>query len=312
MSLAWLKMKPNKISLQSSCKLNIIDNHLSLFFASQQWYNQILPNVISWHHNQRTLSFSSVNEDASLAGAKLVLAGFIRKQLWAVVRVETAFPCISQRVLVPSRGEVPIVLFIQYQRCRCLNLNKEGHWTELSVWLPFRTAVNAILLIQLLKAPLPARSLCEGNTMQAVQMPQKGIALESHTSTVWPLLCWGGRLNPRGHPVSSSRGRRIDSKSVTRGAHDSEHPGKWQLIVFAIYTNQCSVWVAETPTELWKIHEPVSHTWISLRYESMWTNGRKCFTGIIVCTHIHSVIFFWPCCCNNFLLIKWIYFPNFV
>lgn len=94
--------------------------------------------------------------------------------------------CISRWVLGSSQ-KMRIVLFIQYQRCRCLNPNKEGHWTELSVWLPFRTAVNAFLLILLLKASLPARSLCEGNTMQAVQTPQKGIALESHTSAVWPL-----------------------------------------------------------------------------------------------------------------------------
>ena len=38
---------------------------------------------------------------------------------------------------------------------------------------------------------LPARwSLCEGNTMRAAQTPQKGIALESHTSAEWPLLVW--------------------------------------------------------------------------------------------------------------------------
>lgn len=177
---------------------------------------------------------------------------------WAVVRVENAFPCISHRVLVRSQGEVPIVLFIQYQRCRRLNLNKEGHWTELSVWLPFRTAVNAILLIRLLKAALPARSLCEGNTMQAVQTPQKGIALESHTSAVWPLLCRGGRLNPCGHPVSSSQGNRIDSKSVIRGAHDREHPGKWQLIVFC-YLHFWMFGVDGRDFELCKIHEPVSH-----------------------------------------------------
>jgi len=47
-------------------------------------------------------------------------------------------------------------------------------------------------------------------------------------------LCWGGRLNPCGHPVSTSQGNRIDSKSVIRGAHLSPHPGKWQLIVFSL------------------------------------------------------------------------------
>lgn len=70
---------------------------------------------------------------------------------WAI-RVKSAFLCTSHRDPGPSQGEIHIVLFIQYQRCLRLNLNKEGHWTELSVWLPFRTAVNAFLLIQLLKA----------------------------------------------------------------------------------------------------------------------------------------------------------------
>lgn len=134
---------------------------------------------------QHTLCFSSVNDDASLAVAqKTPMLELLSEQ-------KMPFLCISHWVLGPSLGEMPIVLFIQYQRCRRLNLNKEGHWTELSVWLPFRTAVNAILLIQLLKAFLPVRSLCEGNTMQAVQTPQKGIALESHTSAVWPLAMLG-------------------------------------------------------------------------------------------------------------------------
>lgn len=110
---------------------------------------------------------------------------------WAVCWAENTSPCASPWVLGPSQSEMPIVLFIQYQRCWHFNLNKEGHWTELSVWLPFRTAVNAILLILLLKASLPARSLCERNTMQAVQTPQKGIALESYTSAVWPLAMLG-------------------------------------------------------------------------------------------------------------------------
>jgi len=128
-----------------------------------------------------------VKDYSSLAGVQFSLAGFTKNQHCSSYhQIENASLCISSWVLGPSQ-KMPIVLFIQYQRCWCLNPNKEGHWTELSVWLPFRTAVNAILLILLLKASLPARSLCEGNTMQAVQTPQKGIALESHTSAVWPL-----------------------------------------------------------------------------------------------------------------------------
>lgn len=135
---------------------------------------------------QNTLCFSSVNDDASLAEAqKTAMLELLSEQKMLFS------PRISHWVLGLSQGEMPIVLFIQYQRCRRLNLNKEGHWTELSVWLPFRTAVNAILLIQLLKGSPPVRSLCEGNTMQAVQTPQKGIALESHTSAVWPLAMLG-------------------------------------------------------------------------------------------------------------------------
>uniref|UniRef100_A0A669CZJ8 Uncharacterized protein n=1 Tax=Oreochromis niloticus TaxID=8128 RepID=A0A669CZJ8_ORENI len=53
-------------------------------------------------------------------------------------------------------------------------------------------------------------------------------------------LCWGGRLNPCGHPVSSSQGNRIDSKSVIQGAHVSRRLGKWQFIVLPIYT--LNVW----------------------------------------------------------------------
>lgn len=141
---------------------------------------------------QHTLCFIWVSDEASLAKAQLLLASFIRKQhCLSCCQSRKCFSCISHRVLGPSQGEMHIVLFIQYQRYRRLNLNKDGYWTELSVWLPFRIAVNAILLIRLLRASLPARSLCEGNTMQAVQTPQKGIALESHTSAVWPLAMLG-------------------------------------------------------------------------------------------------------------------------
>lgn len=73
-------------------------------------------------------------------------------------------------------------------------------------------------------------------------------------------LCWGGRLNPCGHPVSSSQGNRIDSKSAIRGGHVSRHPGKWQLIVFHIYTFECSAWVVETPNPA--KYTDLSHTWL--------------------------------------------------
>lgn len=128
-----------------------------------------------------------MNKNGRLMEWLLSLADFTTNHhCFSYSLVKNTSCCISRWVLGPSEKK-RIVLFIQYQRCRRLNPNKEGHWTELSVWLPFRTAVNAFLLILLLKASLPARSLCEGNTMQAVQTPQKGIALESHTSAVWPL-----------------------------------------------------------------------------------------------------------------------------
>lgn len=89
------------------------------------------------------------------------------------------------------------------------------------------------------KSLSPARSLCEVNTMQPVDSPQKGIALESHTSAGWPLAVWGAQLNPCGHPVRSSLGNRMDSKSVIGGVHISEHPSKWHLTVFSICTSEC-------------------------------------------------------------------------
>lgn len=240
---------------------------------------------------QHTLCFSWVSNDASLAEAQLPLASIIRKQhCLSCCQSRKCLSCISHRVLGQSQGEMHIVLFIQYQRYRRLNLNKEGYWTELSVWLPFRTAVNAILLIQLLKASLPTRSLCERNTMQAVLTPQKGIALESHTSAVWPLAVLGGRLNPCGHPVSFSQGSRIDSKSVICGAHVSKCRGKWQLIVFPIYTLECSAWVVETPNCMNLCLTPGFDWDINPR-----KNVRKCFTFSTVCSHR------WYSFCNSVL-----------
>lgn len=91
----------------------------------------------------------------------------------------------------------------------------------------------------------PARSLCEANTMQPVDSPQKGITLESHTSAGWPLAMWGARSNPCGHPVRSSLGNGIDSKCVIGGVHISEHPSKWHLPVFSICTSECLACVGE-------------------------------------------------------------------
>lgn len=174
----------NKNELQSSWKLH--DHNTTEWVCLLPNVQINLPNV-SWHHNNIQWMMMPAWRRHSSPWPALSE----HSVAWALVRVKNAFFCISRWVHGPSQGEMPIVLFIQYQKCWCLNLNKEDHWTELSVWLPFGTAVNAILLIRLLKASLPARSLCEGNTMQAVQTPQKGIALESHTSAVWPLAMLG-------------------------------------------------------------------------------------------------------------------------
>lgn len=263
----------NKIGLQSSWKLGIIAI-LNEVFTCQQWYNQNLPNVLSWHHNSILCALAQWMMPAWQRHSSPWPALSENSIAWAVVRIENAFSCISRWVLGPSKGEMPIVLFIQYQRCWCLNLNKEGHWAELSVWLPFRTAVNAILLIRLLKASLPARSLCEGNTMQAVQTPQKGIALESHTSAVWPLAMPGRSVES---PWTPSQGNRIDSKSVIRGARLGKRPRKWQLIVFPIYTFWCSAWVVEAPNS-------AKHTNLCLSPGCDWEMNpcRECFTFIAV------------------------------
>lgn len=47
---------------------------------------------------------------------------------------------------------------MQYKtRCTGLHLNKAAHWTELSVRLAFRIAVNAFFLMRLLKVPAPCK-----------------------------------------------------------------------------------------------------------------------------------------------------------
>lgn len=91
----------------------------------------------------------------------------------------------------------------------------------------------------------PARTLCEVNTMEPVDSPQKGIALESHTSAGWPLAMGRARPNPCGHPVRSSLGNGIDSKCMIGGVHINEHPNKWHLPVFSICTSERFAWVGE-------------------------------------------------------------------
>lgn len=208
---------------------------------------------------------------------------------WAVVRVENAFSRISHWVLGPSQGELPNVLFIQYQRYWRLNLNKEGHWTELSVWLPFRTAVNAILLIRLLKASLPARSLCEGNTMQAVQTPQKGIALESHTSAVWPLAVLGRSVESPQTPSQLQSGEQ-NRFSIYDSRCARQRAPRQMAAYCSSYLHFWMFGVGGRDAELCKKHKPVSHTWMWLRYETMSTCGKECFTFITVCTYMLTVL----------------------
>lgn len=72
-------------------------------------------------------------------------------------------------------------------------------------------------------------------------------------------------MNPRGRPVSSSQGNRIDSESVIQGAPDSRNPGKWQIFVLAVYTlSMCGV--GGKDSELRKIHGPASGARIRLRH----------------------------------------------
>lgn len=266
-------------------------------FSLARGYTVIQPklaSVLSWHHNNilcALVQWMMMPSRQRHSSPWLALSGNSNASL--VVRGENAFSCISRWVLGPSQGEMPVVLFIQYQRCWCLNLNKEGHWTELSVWLPFRTAVNAILLIRLLKASLPTRSLCEGNTMQAVQTPQKGIALESHTSAVWPLAMLGRSVDSLWTPSQLQSGNRIDSKSVIQGVHVSEHPGKWQRIVslFTLLNVRCRwyrLWTLQNAqtcfshldvTELW-FHVSMWSRMFHLCYEMHTGYGRYSFAAV--------------------------------
>lgn len=139
------------------------------------------PNVLSWHHN--TLGVL-VNGDASLAQPvfgcywqKTAPSEALHSQKWCLCY----FPCISES---SSDHGVAVDLFRQYERCWRLNLNKDGHWTELSVWLPFRIAVNAFLLILLLKEPLPCKKSMWGEYNAASWLTTKGHCIRK------PYLCW--------------------------------------------------------------------------------------------------------------------------
>lgn len=203
---------------------------------------------------------------------------------------------------------MPVVLFIQYQRCCCLNLNKDGHWTELSVWLPFRIAVNAILLIRLLKASLHARSLCEANTMQAVQTPQKGIALESHTSAVWPLAMLGRSVESLWTPSQLQSGEQNRFQMCDSRCKRQRAPRQMAPYCFP-YLHFCMFGVGGTDAKLCKLHEPVSHTWMWLMqiHVNMWKRMFHLYHSMYMWT-----VFFLFCCghADNLSLLRRLFSIN--
>lgn len=134
---------------------------------------------------QHTLCFSSVDDDAILAEAQLSLAGCIRKH--HCLSCCQSRKCLFSASLTESLGHhrVKCPLFCLY------NIRGTGALISIkrAIGLNYLYDCPLELLSMLFSLsgfskPLPARSLCEGNTMQAVQTPQKGIALESHTSAV--------------------------------------------------------------------------------------------------------------------------------
>lgn len=146
--------------------------------------------TLSWHRNNK--AGASVSNHASSVLPQLLLAAFLRKTallsccmgkdiccLWPRSPWTTSgwkSCCFAYAIEDSAGGFISIKLLI--------GLNYLYDWPLELLSVLFSSPGFS-------KSLHPARSLCEANTMQTVQTPQKGIALESHTSAVWPLAALG-------------------------------------------------------------------------------------------------------------------------
>lgn len=74
---------------------------------------------------------------------------------WALLYGERYLLSLAEESLDHPGVKVLLFCLCNKRQCRGLHLNKAAHWTELSVRLAFRIAVNAFLLTRLLKVPPP-------------------------------------------------------------------------------------------------------------------------------------------------------------
>lgn len=207
---------------------------------------QNFPNVLLWHHNiLHVLENNGAGSAQHIFGwhhQKTAASDLLESRKWSCV----IFPArLSPWTITGGGGGVLL---------NCLD-NMKGACALISIKTvivlnylydcPLELLSMLFSLSSFSKSLSSGRRLCEANTMQPVDSPQKGIALESHTSAGWPLAVWGARSNPCGHPVRSSLGNRIDSKCVIVDVHISEHPSKWHLTVFSLCTCECCAWVGE-------------------------------------------------------------------
>lgn len=87
---------------------------------------------------------------------QLPLAAFLRINCIAeLLYGERYLLSLAEESLDHPGVKVLLFCLCNIRQCRGLHLNKAAHWTELSVRLAFRIAVNAFLLSRLLKVPPP-------------------------------------------------------------------------------------------------------------------------------------------------------------
>lgn len=169
-------------------------------------------------------------------------------------------------------------------QCRGLHLNKAAHWTELSVRLAFRIAVNAFLLMRLLKVPSPCKKSMWGEYNADPSDTAKGHCIRK------PYLCcvtFGCARELGWIPadtVSSSWGEPNRLLYVGLVVQTS----KWHLIVFFIYTFECSAWEAEAPTSTKCTALATPNGWMGVFWLKVWKTIFQLYKVFIKHLKCHS------------------------
>ena len=194
--------------------------HLPSFSS---WRNERLRPLVRWAHEIQWSS-DGLSDDSILSDRSISLP---------VDATPKPFPSMLAEPITVGNA---YCFVYSISEVRHHNLNKDRALDRIIQTIALWNCCQRCSPYPASQSPPPRWRLCEGNTMRAAQTPQKGIALESHTSAERPLpVVEVGSLPADAQPRTE--------KTLDWGGGLSLH--KWQHIVYTICTIECSLQVVQ-------------------------------------------------------------------